>query len=317
MMQMNQRARRFWVVSPNVRNKYQTVRLWSEASLSNKAAFMGYRPDDKGHKQIGYKFAHVICPNDIVLIARRHDNQPQIVGFGVVVGSFKKGLAGFKPPQSFGSLRTLSPFKPLTTAPPNLNIIRALNQIAALHELHPERRQSDKKLCNWMERQLEGRKDPLGHSRDARQQQEMTGIKLRELSQYDELEFQIRTKKEVRLGKQREAILLHDYEEWLLKKGRKLQVAKYKYLHCDAYEEERNNLIEAKSVSSREYIRMAVGQLFDYAYLGRKLFVAPHKAILLPDKPKPQSIEWLTNLKISVVWKERKVFLDNANGQFS
>jgi hypothetical protein len=104
---------------------------------------------------------------------------------------------------------------------------------------------------------------------------------------------------------------------WLLKQDRKLQIVKYKSLHCDAYEEERRNLIEAKCSSAREYIRMAAGQLLEYAYVGRKFHGSPNKAILLPDRPDPRSIEWLADLKISVVWKEKKVFLDNANGQFS
>ena len=37
-------------------------------------------------------------------------------------------------------------------------------------------------------------------------------------------------------------------------------------LCCDRFEKKRHNLIEAKSSTKREYIRMAVGQLLDYAY---------------------------------------------------
>lgn len=63
--------RRFGVVSPNVRNNNRTVSQWRQASLRCKAAFMGWGPDDKEHKQIGYKFANVVSLNDILLIARR------------------------------------------------------------------------------------------------------------------------------------------------------------------------------------------------------------------------------------------------------
>ena len=320
MTKVNPQQRRFWVVSPNVRDDYHTVDQWRQASLLHEAAFMGYQPGDKGHKQIGYKFAHVIRPNDIVLIARRHHKQAEVVGYGVVVGPCKRKLAGLKPPEPFGSLRTLSPFKALSGAPKKLkklNMIHALGQIAALHELHPERRRSDKKICDWMERQLNTRKKlGVGAGASSRDSQ-APGAKLAKLSHYDELEFQIRTKRAVLLGKQREAVLLSEYENWLLSQGRKLQTVKYKGLRCDAYEGERGNLIEAKCSAAREYIRMAVGQLLDYAYLGRKLLSTPRKAILLPDRPNAPSIEWLSELKISVVWKEKNVFLDNANGQFT
>ena len=141
MTTANPPQRRFWVVSPNVRDDYHTVGLWRQASVLHKAAFMGYPPGDKGHKQSGYKFAHVIRPNDIVLIARRHHHHPQVVGYGVVVGPYKKTLSGLTPPEAFGSLRELSPFRPLSSPPKNVNMTHALGQIAALHELHPGKRQ--------------------------------------------------------------------------------------------------------------------------------------------------------------------------------
>jgi hypothetical protein len=194
----------------------------------------------------------------------------------------------------------------------------ALDQIAALHELHPGRRQSDRKLCDWMERQLKaGKKVGGGDGGKGRRKHHRAEVKLANLPHYHELEFQVRTKKAVLIGKQREASLLAEYRDWLLKQDRKLQIVKYRSLHCDAYEEERRNLIEAKCSSAREYIRMAAGQLLEYAYVGRKFHGSPNKAILLPDRPDPRSTEWLADLKISVVWKEKKVFLDNANGQFS
>lgn len=313
----NPGPRRFWVVSPNVRDDYHTVSQWRQASVLHKAAFMGYPPGDKGHKQIGYKFARVIRPNDIVLIARSHDHQPEVVGFGVVVGSFKRKLHGLKPPEPFGSLRTLSPFKPFSGPPKNVNMIHVLGQIAALHELHPGKRQTDKKVCSWMERQLNTRKTVGGGGGGGVRQKQSVDVKLANLPYYDELEFQVRTKRAVLFGKQKEASLLAEYRDWLLKEDRKLQIVKYKSLRCDAYEGERKNLIEAKCSAAREYLRMAAGQLLEYAYLGRKLLGSPNKAILLPDRPDPRSIEWLADLRISVVWREKKVFLDNANGQFS
>jgi hypothetical protein len=62
---------------------------------------------------------------------------------------------------------------------------------------------------------------------------------------------------------------------------------------------------------------MAVGQSFDYAYLGRKTFWKPNMATLLSKKPDPKSIEWLSELHIGVVWEEKDVFRDNPKGLFT
>jgi hypothetical protein len=62
---------------------------------------------------------------------------------------------------------------------------------------------------------------------------------------------------------------------------------------------------------------MAVGQVLDYAFQGRKQFGDCYKAILLPSKPRPDIVDWLESLQIKIIWREKKDFLDNANGQFT
>ena len=62
---------------------------------------------------------------------------------------------------------------------------------------------------------------------------------------------------------------------------------------------------------------MAVGQLLDYDFLGKPKFSDPHKAILLPSEPRSDIVEWLDSLNIKVIWREKKSFLDNANGRFT
>ena len=115
-----------------------------------------------------------------------------------------------------------------------------------------------------------------------------------------------------------EAALVKSYERWLTKKGRKLMTQEYnERLQCDRYEVKRRNLIEAKASTSRENIRMAVGQLLDYAYLGKNEFGEPNKAILLPKKPHPEIVNWLRHLHISIIWREGESFEDNADGQSS
>lgn len=114
-------ARSYWVVSPNIRNNEKTVGAWRQASVLGHAAFMGYGPYADDYKKTGAKFAGTldskesqIKPGDLILIARRHNHRPQIVGFGVVDGSYKRSIEGLKTPESFGSLRRLSPFVPLS-----------------------------------------------------------------------------------------------------------------------------------------------------------------------------------------------------------
>ena len=75
-------------------------------------------------------------------------------------------------------------------------------------------------------------------------------------------------------------------------------------------------MIEAKASSSREHIRMAVGQLLDYSFQGKKKFGKPQLAVLLPKRPSADVEAWLDYLKIKVIWREKDVYLDNSNGQF-
>jgi len=107
-----------------------------------------------------------------------------------------------------------------------------------------------------------------------------------------------RTAAKVRVARRLEAALVVEYRDWLKSD---VWVANYQGLRCDAYEKKRNNLIEAKSSNKREYIRMAVGQLLDYAFLGKEKFDKPNMAILLREKPEPGILTWLDELKIKVI----------------
>jgi hypothetical protein len=137
------------------------------------------------------------------------------------------------------------------------------------------------------------------------------------LSSSNKLEFEVRTREMVRKAKKVEEELVGQYQKWLLGKNRQLNVARYRGLRCDAYEEGRQNLVEAKSSVKREYIRMAVGQLLDYSYLGRAHLGSPKMAILLPRKPDIALFGWLSELNIRIIWKQRNEFFDNADGQFT
>ena len=84
------------------------------------------------------------------------------------------------------------------------------------------------------------------------------------------------TRDQVREARRREKELLDDYDQWLKKQGRHLSVLRYGRIKCDAWEKERHNLIEAKGTTSREDIRMAVGQLFDYSFQGQEKYKQPN-----------------------------------------
>jgi hypothetical protein len=133
------------------------------------------------------------------------------------------------------------------------------------------------------------------------------------------LKYLVVTKRAARLATKRETKLVDDYCSHLRRKHRELKSRRWEgNLQCDGYEEKRNNLIEAKAFCEREHIRMAVGELFDYAFRLKKEFgEEPNKAILLPQRPDPRSVECLHDLKIAVVWKEKGVFLDDSNGRFT
>jgi hypothetical protein len=132
-----------------------------------------------------------------------------------------------------------------------------------------------------------------------------------------QFDFSQRSAEMVRIAQKLEAALVRDYKEWLKKRGHVVSQLVYGRLLCDAHEKDRNNLIEAKSSIRREFIRMAVGQLLDYAFLGKEEFGTPHMAILLPKKPESKIRTWLEALRIKVIWKQRKAFVDNAQGRFT
>ena len=319
MEQKQQKPRdgKFWVVSPNVRTNNRTVVAWKQATLTSRAAFMGYRSTDREHMAIGYKFAHEILPGDVVLIARRHRKRPDVVAFGIVTGRFRKRLRGFKPPEKewHGSLRRLSPFRTAPALPHEISarsMMKVLGHTAALCRLHPHRNRLHKLVCTWMEQNLSA---PTGVRYRTGNDIAPDGPHLVAHSHKGELEYQVRTKATIKNAIKKEEKLVREYVEWLKQHGHKSERLSDGNLCCDVYEQDRNNLIEAKASLKREYIRMAVGQLFDYAYMGRERFGKPHMAILLPRKPDLRSLNWLPD-QINVVWKAGKDFADNAEKAF-
>lgn len=85
-------------------------------------------------------------------------------------------------------------------------------------------------------------------------------------------------------------------------------------IFCDAFNVTRNQLIEAKAAADRESIRMAIGQLADYA---RHLPGQPGQAILLPERPCSELAELLKANGIASVWRRDDGFVDDSDGAYT
>jgi hypothetical protein len=78
-------------------------------------------------------------------------------------------------------------------------------------------------------------------------------------------------------------------------------------LFCDLYDKTSHTLYEAKGTVARHAIRMAVGQLADYARLVKS---APRKALLVPQQPRADLLALLAQESIAVVWREGEGFAE-------
>ena len=205
-------------------------------------------------------------------------------------------------------MRPLDPFIPLKQVPQEIPLLDVLQHTSALRKLHPnqQKKDCDWQVCQWMEWRL------------GVEEQESDADTTTEggLSKPNTYDYEVMAPERVTEFRKREKELLDDYERWLKKQGRHLSVLKYGWIECDAWEQERQNLIEAKGSTRREDVRMAVGQLFDYAFQMREKFERPKMAILFPKKPAPKSVEWLEPLGIKIIWRSGRSFVEDAHRQF-
>lgn len=314
-----QRIRSYWVVSPNVDRRDSTVNEWCQFSQERHAAFMGYPPHGKG---AGSRFAKQINARDVILIARRHEKKPQIVGFGVVRDEkYKRRVKGVRAPYLFDSARVLEAFVTpglrLLTSIPFLSVLR---HTKALVRLYPERNASHRRVCEWMWQRILGKSGNRLQAYPWLKTESFDGTKFEgtrdtAFRPNKQLDYTYRTREEIKQARRSEQGLMNQYENWLLSKGRSLVTARYQgNLVCDAIEKKRRNLIEAKSSNARERVRMAVGQLLDYEFQGG---AKRNKAILVPKRPGADIEKWLQSLKIWLIWPQKGGFHDNKDGQFT
>jgi hypothetical protein len=132
--------------------------------------------------------------------------------------------------------------------------------------------------------------------------------------------YEVRRAEVVGRAVRREARLVADFASFLEGKGD--EIVRNKVLpkgaahpiYSDIFNKSRQQLIEAKAGGTRGDIRMAIGQLADYA---RYLSPTPTRAVLLDAKPHRDLLALLKSQEIAAIWRHGNSFADNAGGRFA
>ncbi len=125
---------------------------------------------------------------------------------------------------------------------------------------------------------------------------------------------------DVRRAIRRESRLVRDYRAFLAAQGdevarkRLLPPGSSHPLYTDLFNKTRGHLVEAKATTTRSDIRMAIGQLADYA---RFIRGTTRRAVLLDAKPHPDLVDLLSSQDIAIIWRAGEDFTDNAGGEFT
>jgi hypothetical protein len=112
-----------------------------------------------------------------------------------------------------------------------------------------------------------------------------------------------------------EARLLDRYITWLKVHGHKThrkrislpEAGPRSSLMTDLYDVENDELVEAKSSAARHYVRLALGQILDYA----RYIKTAKRAVLLPTKPSRDMIELLSKYNVACIYE-----IANTQGEF-
>ena len=108
-------------------------------------------------------------------------------------------------------------------------------------------------------------------------------------------------------AERREQKLVHAYRDALIRDGHDVSRLKIlpkgeaKPLFSDLYDATDNVLVEAKGSARRGAVRMAIGQLVDYA---RFVSPEPSKVVLLPSEPRADLLDLCSTAGIRVTWPE-------------
>jgi hypothetical protein len=135
-----------------------------------------------------------------------------------------------------------------------------------------------------------------------------TGVDIVPLESHDTKEFIQDHEMQQRTASRREAVLVEEFSEYLHARGH--GTARHRItspdsahpMFTDLHDATDNVLYEAKGASSRNDIRLAIGQLFDY----RRYLLDPAPAaiaVLLPTEPAPDMQKLLSSLSIRCVFR--------------
>jgi hypothetical protein len=116
----------------------------------------------------------------------------------------------------------------------------------------------------------------------------------------------------------REQPLVRDFHSWLDARGHtvgRLWVTpqgETTTMVCDMFDKTANAIFEAKGSGTRNSIRMAIGQLADYARFAPS---GIRRAVLLNERPRPDLEQLLESQGIAAVWRTEDGFTDNVGGR--
>ncbi|GIH09398.1 hypothetical protein Rhe02_74650 [Rhizocola hellebori] len=109
-------------------------------------------------------------------------------------------------------------------------------------------------------------------------------------------------------AERREAALVGRFSSWLVKQGHEVGRQQIRLpggaasLYTDLFDFTTSELFEAKGASTRNHVRLAIGQLFDY----ERYVKAARRSVLLPVRPQLDLVSLLNDLKIDCVWETEK-----------
>jgi hypothetical protein len=112
-------------------------------------------------------------------------------------------------------------------------------------------------------------------------------------------------------AERREATLVRDFRDWLVGRGHRTERMKIlppgegKPIFCDLVDRTAQVLVEAKGSVSREAIRMAIGQLADYARFGDGAV----RALLVPEMPRADLVDLCRTQEVGLIWPGSDGFL--------
>lgn len=119
-----------------------------------------------------------------------------------------------------------------------------------------------------------------------------------------------------RQAEQAEAILRERFRSWRDHKGDRLRgisiATPASNLRVDLYDQVANVLIEVKARAERDYLRFAIGQLYDYR---RYLRFRVELAVLVPDRPSDDLMGLLETAEVGAIWAEGGAFSDSQGGR--